>query len=106
MGLLGDPGALPAWHPAPAELRAACARAKAVCQESGADLAALALAFSIARPDIHTSLVGSANAAQMERNVRTIDRAPDPELLAKVRQVLQPVRDLSWPSGQPENEVW
>jgi L-galactose dehydrogenase len=66
----------------------------------------LALAFSVARPDIHTTLVGSASAAQIERNVRTLDRAPDPELLARVRHVLHPVRDLSWPSGRPENDIW
>jgi aryl-alcohol dehydrogenase-like predicted oxidoreductase len=106
MGLLGDPAALPDWHPAPPELRTACARAKAVCEEAGVDLADLALAFSVARPDIHTTLVGSASALQMERNIRALDHAPAPELLAQIRRALQTVRDLSWPSGRPENEIW
>ena len=106
MGLLGDPGVLPDWHPAPPELRAACARAKTLCEATGANLADLALAFSVARPDIHSTLVGSASAAQMERNISALDRAPGPELLAPVRHALRPVRDLSWPSGLPENDVW
>ncbi|MCA1595789.1 MAG: aldo/keto reductase [Chloroflexi bacterium] len=46
MGLLTDRG--PAeWHPAPAQLRSAAARAAAYCRQHGADIAQIALEFSL-----------------------------------------------------------
>jgi L-galactose dehydrogenase len=102
MGLLGD--SPPPWHPAPPALRETCAQATLLCRERGADLADLAVAWSVSRPDIAATFVGSASAEQMRRNVAAAERMPDPRLLADVRRVLRPVRDLSWPSGLPEND--
>ncbi|HVK06419.1 MAG TPA: aldo/keto reductase [Armatimonadaceae bacterium] len=103
MGLLtGQPP--PEWHPAPPALRGACERAAAHCRARGADLAELAVGFSVARPDITTTLVGMATTADVNRNIDAAERAPDPNLLAEVREILRPVRDLSWPNGLPEND--
>jgi L-galactose dehydrogenase len=103
MGLLSG-AAPPDWHPAPPALRDASARAAAVAREHGATLADLAVAFSVSRPDIATTLVGSARADEMARNVEAALSTPDPALLAAVREALRPARDLSWPSGRPEND--
>jgi L-galactose dehydrogenase len=103
MGLLGD-GPLPDWHPAPPILREAVALAGAACRAHGTNLADLAVAWSVSRPDIATTIVGSARADEIRRNVLAAERVPDPALLAEVRTILQPVRDLTWPSGRAEND--
>lgn len=103
MGLLSERGA-PDWHPAPPELRDAVARAADHCRARGADLAELAISFSVSRPDIATTLVGMATAEDVARNADAAGRVPDPNLLAEVRAILRPVRDLSWPNGLPEND--
>lgn len=103
MGLLsGTPP--PDWHPAPPALREAAARAAELCNSRGTSLPDLAIAFSVSRPDVTTTLVGSASAVEIRRNVAAALTTPDPELLSDVRELLRPARDLSWASGRPEND--
>jgi L-galactose dehydrogenase len=102
MGLLTERGA-PAWHPAPEELKSACARASAHCRARGTDIAQLAVQFAVSNPAIATTLVGTANVENIEKNVAAIASPPDPELLAEVQAILEPVQNLAWPSGRPEN---
>ena len=52
---------LPAWLKEPAEVKAAARQAAALCANTGVDIAQLALQFSIAHPDITTTIAGSAN---------------------------------------------
>jgi L-galactose dehydrogenase len=93
----------PDWHPAPAELKQKCAEAARYCHERGADIASLALQFSVANPDIPTNIVGSADPARMLKNIREIEEPLDEDLLREVMKILDPVRDLTWPSGRAEN---
>ena len=102
MRLLSNDGP-PAWHPAPAALREKCAAAAEYCRNHGSDLAKLALQFSVSETRIPTTIVGTANPANVEENVRTLAEPIDRELLAGVRAILQPVHNLTWPSGRPEN---
>lgn len=102
MGLLSDRGA-PKWHPAGQEVKAACARAAALCRERGAELARLALQFSVAHPDLATTLVGTASPENVSKNVRWVEEPMDQELLAQVMQMLAPIHNQTWPSGRPEN---
>jgi L-galactose dehydrogenase len=102
MGLLTEQGAR-AWHPAPAALQAACARAAAHCRDRGGDLARLALQFAVAQATVATTLVGMATTEEVRRNVAAIQAAPDAELLAEVQAILQPVRGTTWASGRTEN---
>ena len=102
MGLLTNRG-VPDWHLAPADVQQACAQAAAFCDEQGVDIAQLAVQFSVANPDIATTIVGSANPRNIEKNVRWIETPPDPALLAAVQAILAPVMNKSWPSGLPEN---
>jgi len=102
MGLLTPQGA-PDWHLAPAETKAACARAVAHCISKGANPAQLAVQFSLAQPEIATTLIGTADPAEVAQNVSWLDRPIDEELLAEVQAILAPVHNLSWPSGRPEN---
>ncbi len=93
----------PSWHPAPAEVTAKCAEAAAFCASQGADLAKLALQFSVAHPDIHTTIVGTANPDRIMENIRQIEEPLDNALLAKVQEILKPIHNVTWPSGRPEN---
>jgi L-galactose dehydrogenase len=102
MGLLTERGA-PAWHPAPAEIREACAQAAAHCRSRGVDIAQLAIQFSISNPDIATTLVGTANPRNIEKNIKWLESPLDQELLAEVLTILKPIHNRSWPSGRPEN---
>jgi L-galactose dehydrogenase len=102
MGLLTNRG-VPAWHPAPGEIRDACARAAAFCRSKGLDIARLAVQFSTVNPEIATTLIGTASLENLARNVQWLSDPPDPEMLAAVLRILEPVHNRSWPSGRPEN---
>ena len=102
MGLLSN-RSVPNWHPAPAEVKTACARAAAFCREQGQDISRLALQFSVAHPDLATTLVGTASPGNIAKNVRWLAEPMDRELLSQVMQMLGPVHNQTWPSGRPEN---
>jgi len=102
MGLLTERGT-PDWHPAPPELKAACARAAAHCRARGRDISELAVQFAVANPRIATTIVGTANPENIKKNVQWTQSAPDEDLLSEVREILRPVQNLTWPSGKPEN---
>jgi L-galactose dehydrogenase len=102
MRLLSDEGP-PDWHPAPVELKAKCAEATLFCQERGSNIGKLALQFSVANPEIPTSIVGTANPARILQNIREIEEPLNQELLAGVLEILKPVHNVTWSSGRPEN---
>ena len=102
MRLLSDDGP-PAWHPAPAQLRAKCAEAAALCRARGSDIGRLALQYALSNPAIHTHVVGTASPERVLRNIEDASSPPDPDLLREVLGVLGPVHNLTWPSGRPEN---
>src|SRR5262249_1845864 len=52
---------LPAWLKEPENVRAAARRGADHCAAKGIDIAKLALQFSLANPDITTTVAGSAN---------------------------------------------
>ena len=102
MGLLSNRGT-PDWHPAPKAVKDACAKAAAHCREKGASIEKLAVQFAVRNPDIATTLVGSANPDNMRRNVQWVNEPIDEPLLAQVLEILQPVHNVTWPSGRAEN---
>ena len=94
----------PAWHPAPDEVKSQCAEAAEYCRRQGADLGALALQFSASHPEIHTTIVGTAKPERIKQNVQQIQEPLDLDLLARVLKILEPVHNITWPSGRPENQ--
>ena len=102
MGLLTERGA-PAWHPAPTDIRTACAMAAIYCRARGIAIEQLALQFALANPAIHTTLVGSANPENLKKNAAWTETPLDMDLLTEVRAILKPVLNKTWPSGRPEN---
>jgi L-galactose dehydrogenase len=88
MGLLADPlrvqNAVAADHP---EGRAA-ERAFEIAAEAGADLPRLALEFAAQHPWVSTTLVGCANAKEVDENARAFESPPtelEAEAMDKIR---------------------
>jgi len=94
---------LPAWHPAPKDVRQACAAAAAYCRRQGTDIAKLAMQFSLSNHEIHTTLVGTANPANIEKNVKWVEEPMDKVLLGEVQRLLASIKDHDWILGRPEN---
>ena len=93
----------PDWHPAPADIREACAKAAEHCRSKGKDIAQLAVQFAVANPRITTTLVGTARSASLVKNVEWASEALDETLLGEVMAILAPIKNKTWPSGLPEN---
>ena len=102
MGLLTNRG-VPDWHPSTQEMREVAQQAAAFCREQGADISKLALQYSMANPEIPTTMVGTANPANMIKNVEWAESALDESLLADVLAILEPIHNITWLSGRPEN---
>ena len=102
MGLLSQRGP-PQWHPAPEDLKKACARAAEHCARRGADLAKLAVQFAVGEERLASCIVGSADPENIRRNCSWIEEPLDEELLEEVLEILAPVKDLCWYEGLPEN---
>ncbi|MGG1516678.1 aldo/keto reductase [Paenibacillus oryzisoli] len=101
MGLLGSKH-VPDWHPATAEIKAACQAANDFCERSGASLAKLAIQFSVANEQIPTTLVSTANPDNILKNIGWLEEPLDQTLLAEVLAILAPIRNTTWASGLPE----
>ena len=101
-GLLTDRGT-PAWHPAPESVKRACAAAAEFVRTRGSDLAKLAVQFSVRQPGVATTLIGTADPANLERNLQWAEEPMDEELLKLVQTKLAPIRNVTWTTGRLEN---
>jgi L-galactose dehydrogenase len=103
MGILTETG--PAeWHPAPQAVRDAGKKAAEFCRSHGADIADVAMRFSLDHPYVSSTLVGMANTRQVEASLELLRSSTDPELLSQVEAILAPVFNYVWPSGRAENQ--
>ncbi len=103
MGLLTARG-VPAWHPAPPAIVQGCRRAVEFCASRGVDIVKLAVQFSVAHPQIATTLIGTANADNIRKNAAWAGEAPDFELIGEVLAVLRPIHNHNFTRGRPENQ--
>lgn len=94
---------LPAWLKEPEEVKAAARDAAALCQSRGTPIAKLALQFSLAHPDIATTIAGSANPANIQAWAEWAAEPIDEELLADVQQIFAAVKNIGHVEGLPEN---
>ncbi len=93
----------PEWHPGAPELLEACAKAAVACEESGADIAQVALKFCLDYEPAATTLVGMSARDQLRINLAAVNFEIDPGLLRKLGTILEPVSLMAWASGRPEN---
>lgn len=94
---------LPQWLKEPETVKAAARRAAALCAQRGSDIAKLALQFSVANPDIATTIAGSANPDNIRNWAQWVAEPMDESLLAEVREIFQPVKNVGHQEGLPEN---
>jgi L-galactose dehydrogenase len=98
MGLISDAGAQD-WHPAPENVKAAGREAAEICRQRGVSLAALGMQFCLGERRIACTLTGAATARELETNVRAIQATMDLSLLKDVWNIFEPVKDVTWVSG-------
>lgn len=101
MGLL-SPHGTPDWHPASPQLKATCKQAAEFLASQGAEIAKLAVQFSIANEKIPTTLVSTANPTNIVKNASWTEEPIDEDLLKAVQAQLAPVLNETWVSGRPE----
>jgi L-galactose dehydrogenase len=94
---------LPSWLKEPEAVKMAARQAAALCAKRGQDIARLALQFSVANPDITTTIAGSANAENIRNWAKWVAEPMDEQLLAEVLEVFGPVKNLGHREGLPEN---
>ncbi len=94
---------LPAWLKEPEAVKAAARQAAELCAQRGSDIAKVALQFSIANPDITTTVAGSANPNNIRNWAKWAAEPIDEELLRDVREIFAPVKNLGHKEGLPEN---
>jgi len=95
--------ALPAWLKEPEPVKTAARKAAEHCASKGVDIAKLALQFSLANPDITTTVTGSANPDNIRKWVKWAAEPLDQELLAEVLEIFRPVKNIGHKEGLAEN---
>jgi aryl-alcohol dehydrogenase-like predicted oxidoreductase len=94
---------LPKWLKEPEEVKAAARTAAAHCAAKGIDIAKLALQFSLANPDITTTIAGSANPENLRNWAKWAAGPIDSQLLAEVQAIFKPVKNLGHAEGLARN---
>lgn len=94
---------LPKWLKEPETVKAAARRAAEHCAQRGVDLAKLALQFSLANPEITTTIAGSANPENIRKWVQWAAEPLDAQLLAEVQAIFQPVKNIGHSEGLADN---
>jgi L-galactose dehydrogenase len=94
---------LPAWLKEPEPVKAAARKAAEHCANRGVDIAKLALQFSLANPDISTTVSGSANPANIRKWAAWAAEPLDRQLLSEVLEIFRPVKNLGHIEGLREN---
>ncbi|MCD6048649.1 MAG: aldo/keto reductase [Verrucomicrobia bacterium] len=94
---------LPAWLKEPEAVKAAARKAAEVCAKKGSDIAKLALQFSLANPDITTTVAGSANPNNIRNWAKWAAEPIDQELLAEVLAIFAPVKNIGHTEGLLKN---
>ncbi len=103
MRVLTEKGA-PDWHPAPKRVLEVGQRVARYCRAKGVDIADLALQFALQHDYVATTLVGMSKVRHVDNNVKSVGVAPNPEVLAAVLQMIEPVVNVVWIEGRPENQ--
>src|SRR5258706_163064 len=78
---------LPKWLKEPEEVKAAARRAAEHCAKKGTDIAKVALQFSLANPDITTTVAGSANPDNIRKWAQWAAEPSDHALLSEALEI-------------------
>ncbi len=103
MGLLSGLG-IAEWHPAPRVLKDAAAGIVQLCRANDVRPAVVGLSYCFSHPFVASTLVGFCSPAQVDDAVFALEQKTPLELLRQILRLVEPVRNLSWSSGLPENQ--
>jgi L-galactose dehydrogenase len=104
MGALTQTGP-PPWHPAPRPVLRAARKAASWCQSRGAAIEEVALRFALANTSVASTLVGMRSEQEVAMNLSALRGVTDPSLMKGIRMILEPVENVDWLVGLPENNV-
>jgi aryl-alcohol dehydrogenase-like predicted oxidoreductase len=94
---------LPKWLKEPEHVKTAARKAAEHCAKKGVDIAKLALQFSVAHPDIATTIAGSANPENIRQWAKWIEEPLDQEVLKEVLAIFEPVKNIGHLEGLAKN---
>lgn len=96
---------IPDWHRSPQPVKDMQPKLLKLCEEYGVNLGDVAIRFAIDHPDIATNIVGMSKMRSIERNVRVLDFQIPDGLLEKIQVMVEPVKNMMWFEGNPENNI-
>ncbi len=102
-GLLTDAGPQD-WHRSPQPVLDIAQPLAALCREAGTDVATVAIRDAVQRAPT-TTIVGMKTRAEVERNVTAAAAEIPDGLLARIAELVAPVKNMMWFEGRPENNV-
>jgi len=102
MGMLTT-GGPPPWHPAPQIVKDTARKVVEFCEARGVDPALPGLHFALGHRYAASTLVGIRTVHELQQNLRALAFKPNADLMAGIERIIAPVRDMTWPSGRPEN---
>jgi L-galactose dehydrogenase len=103
MRVLTDKGA-PNWHPAPRDVFEVAREVTLLCREHDTTISNLAMQFALAHKDVAITLVGMSKVRHVDANVAIVGTEPNAALLAEVLETIEPVANICWKEGLPEND--
>ena len=75
------------------EMRRALASIRDLCRELGRPMSEVALAWTIARPEMTCSLVGCRTVAQLDANLRAVEKPLTADVVARLDAITEPLRE-------------
>jgi len=95
----------PEWHRSPKEVLDVGPRLAALCRQHGVNIADVAMRYCLDYPHMATTIVGMSKLGHVESNIKVLDFKNDPGLLAKIEELVAPVKNKMWFEGRPENDL-
>jgi L-galactose dehydrogenase len=102
--ILSD-ASIPAWHNAPAELKAIQAPLLDCCKKYGVALSDVAIRYAIDHPFIASTIIGMCDQTNVKKNIGVLEFSIPEGLLAEIDRIVAPVKNTMWFEGMPENNI-
>ena len=102
--VLTETGA-PVWHRSPPPVLAAAVKIAGLCRKHGVDVADVAMKYALDNPNVATTIVGMSKLRHVESNLRALDLTIPDGLLPKIERMAEPVKNMMWYEGLPENNI-
>ena len=100
--ILTERGA-PDWHAASQDVKDVGMRVAELCRSTGIDVADVALKFCFDYPYCASTLVGMSKTEHVKKNLAVFQFETPPDLLKRLRSLIEPVKNQIWATGLPEN---